>query len=326
MHAKPRIILAGGSGFLGTRLAAHLAARDYEIVVLSRTPRAGNGRSRGVGWDGKSLGDWASVLDGAVAVVNLAGHSVNCRYTARNRRLIMDSRVDSTRVLGEAIARCRRPPRVWLNSSTATIYRHTRGPAWDEWGEIGATPEAKDAFSVEVATTWERVFNEAPTPAARKVALRTAMVLGSGDAANSVFRVLRRMTRLGFGGRMGHGRQFVSWIHEEDFCRAIEWLIGREDVTGAVNLAAPNPVTNAEMMRLCRRVCGAPMGVGTPATAWMLELGAFVLRTETELIIKSRRVVPGRLLAGGFQFTFERMEEALRDLERRMRGAPAPRF
>jgi hypothetical protein len=213
-------------------------------------------------------------------------------------------------VLGEAIARCASPPRVWLNSSTATIYRHTFGPAWDEAGEIGATPEAKDAFSVEVATAWEREFNAAPTPRTRKVALRSAMVLG--HARNSVFPVLRRMTRLGLGGRMGSGRQFVSWIHQEDFCRAVEFLLERDDLSGVVNLAAPNPLPNADMMRLFRELCGVPIGL--PATEWMLEVGAFLLHTETELIIKSRRVVPGRLLAAGFQFRFPEMRGAVADL------------
>jgi hypothetical protein len=249
-------------------------------------------------------------LEGADALVNLAGVSVDCRYTEKNRRLIMDSRIDSTRVLGEAMARCGQPPRVWMNSSTATIYKHTYGAAWDETGEIGATAEAKDAFSIEVATAWERVFNEAKTPHTRKVALRSAMVMGHGR--NSVFPVMRRMIRLGLGGQMGDGRQYMSWIHEVDFCRAIEWLIAHENVSGIVNLAAPKPVTNAEMMRTFREVCGMPFGL--PAAKWMLEIGAVLLRTETELIIKSRRVVPGRLLREGFQFRFSEVRGALEDL------------
>lgn len=308
-----RIVLAGGSGFLGRVLAEYLTARGAETVILTRAPRVGT-KVREVAWDGKTVGDWLKEIDGAAAVINLAGRSVDCRYHARNRRLILDSRIDSTRVLGEAVACCAKPPRAWLNSSTATIYKHTFGPAWDESGEIGGTREAKDEFSVEVAVAWERVLDEARTPATRKVALRSAMVLGAGG--NSVLPVMRRLVRFGLGGRMGDGRQFMSWIHEEDFCRAVEWILEHENLHGPVNLAAPHPLTNAELMRTVGRVCGfGPCGL--PAAEWMLEVGAFVLRTETELLLKSRRVVPGKLLADGFAFRFPEMATALRELEGR---------
>jgi len=319
----PRLILAGGSGFLGRVLADYFATRDWEVVVVTRRSQLNSGIVRQIGWNGRSAGDWTRELEGADAVINVAGRSVDCRYHARNRREIMASRIEPTRALGQAIARCSDPPRVWLNASTATIYRHTFGPAWDETGEVGATPEAKDAFSVEVAMAWEREFfagcgddgtgTSGRMPEAcrtRCVALRSAMVLGHGR--NSVFPVLRRLTRLGLGGSMGGGRQFVSWIHHEDFCRAIEFLIGRDDLSGRVNLAAPNPLPNAEMMRIFRELCGAPFGL--PATWWMLEIGAFLLRTETELIIKSRRVAPGRLIKAGFQFRFPELRGALTDL------------
>ena len=308
--SSERIVIAGGSGFLGHVLADYLTARGREVVVLTRQPRERADAVREVGWDGRTIGDWARELEGAEAIINLAGRSVDCRYHARNRREIMQSRLEPTRVLGEAIANCAAPTRVWLNSSTATIYRHTLGPAWDEAGEIAATPAAKDAFSVEVATAWEREFSAARPLHARKIALRSAMVLG--QARNSVFPVLRRMTRLGLGGRMGSGRQYVSWIHHEDFCRAVEFILERDDLSGVVNLAAPQPLPNAEMMRLFRELCGVPFGL--PATPWMLEIGAFLLRTETELIIKSRRVVPGRLLAAGFQFRFPELRGAVVDL------------
>ena len=191
--------------------------------------------------------------------------------------------MDSTRVLAQAIGRCAEPPPVWLNASTATIYRHTFGDPWDESGETGATAEAKDRFSIEVALAWERALNETATPSTRKVAMRMAMVLGFGK--NSVFPMLRRLARFGLGGKMASGRQFVSWIHEADYCRAVDWLISHTDLEGPVNLAAPNPVPNREMMGTLRQVCGARFGL--PATKWMLEVGAFLLRTETELIIKS---------------------------------------
>jgi uncharacterized protein (TIGR01777 family) len=199
---------------------------------------------------------------------------------------------------------------VWLNSSTATIYKHTFGAAWDESGEIGGCAEAKDIFSVEIATEWERVFSEAKTPRTRKVTLRSAMVLG--HARNSVLPNMLRLVRLGLGGSMAGGRQYVSWIHNEDFCRAIEWVIDHEAVLGIVNLAAPNPLPNTDFMRTLREICGVPLGL--PAARWMLEVGAFFMRTETELIIKSRRVVPGRLLAEGFKFCFPELRAAVEDL------------
>lgn len=307
---KPRLILAGGSGFLGQLLAQHFSALDWEVVVLTRSPKPRNDGLREVAWDGETLGDWAREVDGAEAVVNLAGKSVDCRSTAANRKVLVASRTLPTRAMGEAIARSAKPPCVWLNASSATLYKHTFGSAHEESGETGTTAEAKDAFSIEIIRAWEQALNEALTPRTRKVALRTAMVLGHGR--NSVFPMLRRLTRLGLGGRMGSGRQFVSWIHAMDFCRAIEWLLAHEEIAGPVNVAAPNPLTNGEMMRTFRELCGVPIGL--PATEWMLEIGAFFMRTETELIIKSRRVVPRRLLAGGFEFRFPEFRAAVSDL------------
>jgi uncharacterized protein (TIGR01777 family) len=306
-----KIILAGGSGFLGRVLCGHFQQSGHEIVVLTRTPKASTNGVREIRWNARAIGDWIRELEGAAAVINLVGRSVNCRYTERNRRVILESRIDATRVIGEAIAKCAAPPPVWLNASTATIYQHTFGPAWDESGQIESDPEAKDEFSIEVATRWERTFNEVSTPHTRKVAMRAAMVLGGGG--NSVFPILRRLTHLGLGGKMGNGKQFVSWIHQLDFCRAVEWLLIHGELVGPVNLAAPNPVTNAEMMKIFREVFAVPIGL--PATKWMLEIGTFLLRTETELVIKSRRVVPGRLLASGFQFKFPYLRQAVEDLK-----------
>jgi len=305
-----RIILAGGSGFLGRALAAHFLEAQWEVVILTRAPHQNGDPVRQVIWDGRELGSWQQEFEGADVVVNLAGKSVDCRYNARNRKEILESRIYSTRVLGEAIGRCRQPPRIWLNASTATLYRHTYGGAWDEKGKTEPAAEAQDAFSVEVGTAWERTLEEAQTPHTRKIAMRMAMVLGMGD--NSVFPVLRRLVRLGLGGRMGDGRQFVSWIHESDYCRAVEWLITHGEIHGPVNLTAPTPLSNAEMMSILRRVCGVPFGL--PATNWMLEVGAFILRTETELIIKSRRVIPRKLLESGFEFRFPTIREAFEDL------------
>ncbi len=314
MKPKPRIVIAGGTGFLGKVLAAYFIEKNFEVIVLTRNPELAIPHCTMLRWDGRTLGEWTTALEHADALINLAGRTVNCRYHARNRQQMMDSRVESTRVLGEAIARCKNPPAVWLNSSTATIYKHSLDKPMDEaTGVIGSTPTAKDAFSVEIATAWERTFNEANTLRTRKVALRTAMVFDA--LPETVFRVLRNLARRGLGGRMGSGKQYVSWIHRNDFCRAIEFIINQKTISGIVNIAAPNPIPNHEMMRHFREIVGVPIGL--PAPEWMLELGAFFLRTETELIIKSRRVVPGRLLDAGFKFEFKQMRGALEEIEGR---------
>ena len=318
MSQRNRILLAGGTGFLGKILRRHFAESGLETVVLTRTPSVANE----VHWDGRSLGSWAEQLEGALALINLAGKSVNCRYHARNRKLIIDSRVESTRVLGQAVAKCKSPPSLWLNSSTATIYRHSVDRDQDENSrDFAPTPEAKDAFSVSVATAWEDAFAAAAAPQTRKIALRTSMVLGTEP--DTVFRVLHKLTALGLGGRMASGRQYVSWIHEQDFCRAIEWLIGQNSLSGPVNITAPGPIPNAAMMRVLRGACSK--SIGLPATAWMLEIGAFMMRTETELILKSRRVVPRRLLDSGFTFLFPRFEDAVSDLMLKLGNSAIPK-
>jgi len=315
-----RVVLAGGSGLLGRMLAEYLGAKGYNIVVLSRSPKSflvakSTVTVRNVQWDGCSVGDWAKEIDGAVAVINLTGRSVNCRYNAKNQREILESRVLSTKAVGDAIGRCTSPPPIWLNASTATIYKHSIDKPMDENAEMAATTDAKDEFSVEVAMAWEKAFFDAFTPKTRKVALRISMVLV--DEPRSVFPVLRGLVRRGLGGALAGGKQYVSWIHHEDFCRAIGWVIEHNEVSGGINVAAPNPIANRDMMRTLRRVCGVPFGL--PATGWMMEIGAFFMRTETELMLKSRRVVPGRLLRDGFEFKYPRFEQAADELEQRMR-------
>lgn len=315
-----KLVLPGGSGQVGTMLARAFQAEGHEVVVLSRRPVAAPWRV--VAWDGRTVGEWAGELEGADAVVNLAGRSVNCRYGPANRRAILDSRVDSTRAVGEAIARAARPPRVWLQASTATIYAHRFDAPNDEAGGIlgGSEPGVPDTwrFSIEVATAWERVAEEAATPRTRQVLMRSAMTM-SPDRGG-IFDTLLGLVRRGLGGRSGDGHQYVSWIHERDFLRAVSWLLDHEEVSGVVNLAAPNPLPNADFMRALRRAWGIRLGL--PAAEWMLAVGAVFLRTETELILKSRRVVPGRLLGAGFSFDFPTWPEAARDLCRRWRLGP----
>ncbi|MBX9579333.1 MAG: TIGR01777 family oxidoreductase [Gemmataceae bacterium] len=314
-------IIPGGSGQVGAVLARHFAAAGHEVVVLSRSPAPAPWKV--VGWDGETVGPWATELDGADVVVNLAGRSVNCRYTAANRRAILDSRVNSTRTVGAAIARAARPPRAWLQASTATIYAHTFDRDNDEATGVlgGSEPNAPDTwrFSIDVATAWEKALAEADTPHTRKVALRSAMTMSPGRGG--VFDVLLGLVRRGLGGRAGGGRQFVSWVHDRDFCRAVDWLIDHDDVSGPVNVSSPHPLPNADFMRELRRAWGVRSGL--PAARWMVEVGTWALRTESELVLKSRRVVPGRLLAGGFAFLFPTWPEAARDLCARWRAASA---
>jgi hypothetical protein len=305
-----KVILPGGRGHVGTLLARAFHARGDEVVVLSREPIAAPWKV--VPWDGVSAGAWTSEFDGADVVINLAGRSVNCRYGARNRRLIMDSRMDSTRAVGEAVAHS--APRVWLQMSTATIYAHRYDAANDEESGVigGEEPDLPDTwrFSVNVAKAWEWTALEALTPCTRKVLLRSAIVMSPGKGGP--FHLLHTLVRSGLGGRAGDGRQYVSWIHGADFLAAVDWLITHEEIEGPVNLASPHPLPNAEFMRALRRAEGMPFGL--PTTKGMLEIGAFLLRTESELILKSRRVVPGRLLDGGFHFQFPDWPDAAREL------------
>src|SRR3989449_9637994 len=252
---RNHIVVAGGSGFIGRLLTDRLVSGNNDVIVLTRSPGPVPQSIRQIGWDGRTLGEWARELDGASALINLAGRSVNCRYNDRNKREILESRVDSTRVLGEAIARCSKPPPVWLNASTATIYKHTFDRQMDEaTGEIGATPEAKDAFSIEVARACEEAFFDASTPATRKIALRTAMVFAASKGG--VYQVLRGLTRWGLGGAIAGGRQYISWIHEADFCRAVEWLIDQDDFSGPGNLVSAHQVYQLDMMRILRPELG----------------------------------------------------------------------
>jgi uncharacterized protein len=293
------------------------------VTVLSRKPC--NQPWPIVVWDGATPGEWAQIVDGSDVVINLAGRNVNCRYTPTNKASILESRLRSTRVIGEAISSSKHPPRVWLQASTATIYSHRYDAPNDEASGVigGSEPNVPRSwkFSIDVARAWELELLKADIPQTRKVALRSAMTMSPG--AGGIFDTLLQLVRRGLGGRAGDGRQFVSWIHYEDFVRAIEWLINRDDVEGAVNICAPNPMPNADFMRVLREAWG--VSVGLPSSAWMLKVGAALMRTETELILKSRRVVPARLLQSGFLFHYPLWPDAARDLcnqARRDEGFP----
>lgn len=313
-----KIVIPGGTGQIGQMLARHFHTQGHSVTVLSR--RQHQAPWSVVGWDGVTSGSWVAELERSDVCINLAGRSVNCRYNDVNRRAILNSRVQSTKILNEVIASLEHPPMVWLNASTATIYRHSLDRPMDEaTGELGGNePDAPDTwnFSIEVAKAWEEAFFSTPTTRTRKVALRSAMTFSSDPGG--VFDVFLGLVRHGLGGTISSGNQFVSWIHEVDFIRAIELLIATPDFIGVVNLASPHPLPNRDFLRAIREAWGTRIGL--PTTTWMIEIGTFLMRTESELILKSRRVVPGRLLAAGFQFSFPYWPAAARDLVSRWRG------
>ncbi|HXW92181.1 MAG TPA: TIGR01777 family oxidoreductase [Terriglobales bacterium] len=313
-----RIVLPGGSGQIGTLLSRHFHAHGHDVVTLTR--KAAPVPWRVVEWDGESLGHWVSELENSDVVINLAGKGVNCRYTAANREAIKESRMQTTRLLGKAIGKTLHPRRLWMNASTATIYRHSYDRPMDEQtGEIGGNESdapSKWKFSIDVATSWEAAFFEAVTPNTRKVALRSAMIM-SPDR-HGVFDTLLRLVRFGLGGTTANGRQFISWIHDADFISSIEYLIALDELSGTVNLASPNPVPNREFMRALRQAWGTRIGL--PAAGWMLEIATVFLRTETELVLKSRRVIPRRLLESGFRFQFPDWHPAAQNLVARWRA------
>jgi uncharacterized protein (TIGR01777 family) len=317
-----KVVIPGGTGQLGTILRRALSAAGHDVVVLTRRPvRAGE-----IGWDGVTLGRWAEAVNGSDLVVNLAGRSVSCRYSPVTLQAMMDSRVQSARVVGEAIAAASRPPRAWLQMSTATIYAHRFDAPNDEaTGTIGGAEAGVPRYweySVRIARRWEQELDRARTPQTRRVALRSAIVM-SPDRGGA-FDVLLWLARLGLGGPVAGGEQYVSWIHDQDFVRAIEFLAGREDLAGPVNLAAPLPLPQRAFMRALRGAWGTPAGL--PASRWMAELGAIALRSDTELLLKSRRVVPGRLLDAGFGFRYGTWPDAAADLVRRVRAERAMRL
>ena len=312
-----KVVIPGGTGQVGTTLAGSVLADGHEVVVLSRSPARSDLRTEK--WDGKTLGAWATEIDGSDVVINLAGRSVNCRYNEKNRGQMMDSRVDSTRVVGEAVAAAKNPPKVWLQASTATIYAHRFDAANDDvTGIIGGNEDnAPDTwkYSIDVASAWEKAANEADTPRTRKVLMRSAMTMG--PERGGIFDVMLGLVRKGLGGTAASGRQYISWIHDRDFIRSVYWLIDHDELSGPINISSPDPLPNKEFMRIFRKTAG--ISIGLPAMEWQLAIGAYFMNTETELILKSRRVVPKLLIDSGFEFEFPHWEQACRDLYERWR-------
>ena len=300
---KNKLIIAAGTGFLGNVLIQHFKNKFEEIIVLTRGKSERKENVKYVNWDAKSFSGWEAALESANVIINLAGKSVDCRYTEKNKAEILASRIDSTKILNEAILQCKNPPKHFINSSTATIYRHSEDKEMDEYtGEIG------NDFSMNVAKSWEKTFYEIETPKTMKTAIRTSIVLGKDGGA---FVPLKKLTQLGFGGKNGNGKQFISWIHEKDFARAVEFIIEKE-LSGSINVVSPKPIRNEVFMKKLQQAIGIPFGL--PISKSMLEIGAKIIKTETELVLKSRNVIPKRLTENGFEFEFGDLEKTFKNL------------
>ncbi|HCM34093.1 MULTISPECIES: TIGR01777 family oxidoreductase [Chryseobacterium] len=295
-----KIIIAGGTGFLGENLEKYFTEKGSQVYILSRRPN----RENEIYWDAKTIGEWKNILEQADVLINLTGKSVDCRYHEKNKKEIYTSRIESTKVLQEAVNLGTAKPKVWLNASSATIYVHSEKHLnTEDDGIIG------DDFSMNICKSWEQEFFKIKNEETRKVALRTSIVLGNNGGA---FPKLRMITKLGLGGKQGRGNQMVSWIHIEDFCRVVEWIIQNENMSGVVNITAPNPISNEEMMKKLRKQTNIPFGMNAPV--WQLELASIFLKTETELLLKSRNVYPENLMKSGFQFLYPTFEEVVAEL------------
>ena len=298
-----KMIIAGGTGFLGNVLIKHFKDKYDEIIILTRLRKKRINNIHFITWDAKTLSGWESCLENADVLINLTGKSVDCRYTEANKKLIHSSRIESTKILNEAVKKCIYPPKVWLNSSTATIYRYSTDKQMDEYtGEIG------DDFSMNIAKAWEKEFFSCKISLTRKVALRTSIVLGKGGGA---FIPLKSLTKIGFGGKQGNGNQFVSWIHENDFAHAVEFIINNK-IENVINVVSPNPIRNKEFMKIIRKALKIPIGI--PINKTMLEIGSRIIKTETELVLKSRNVIPKKLIELGFTFKYARLEKAISEI------------
>jgi len=298
-----KLVIVAGTGFLGQVLVDHFKNKFDEIVILTRGNAKTVDRIKYVNWNARTFSGWENELENAAVLINLAGKSVDCRYTEKNKKEILLSRIESTKILNKAVLKCQNPPKHWLNSSTSTIYRFSLDKQMDEIdGEIG------NDFSINVALSWEKAFFKTETPITMKTALRTSIVLGKDGGA---FIPLKTLAKIGFGGKQGKGNQFISWIHQEDFANAIDFIIEKQ-ITGIINVVSPEPIRNTDFMQKLRKAIGFPFGM--PLNTFLLEIGSFLIRTQPELVLKSRNVIPKRLLENGFQFKFGDIDEAFKDL------------
>ncbi|NOQ73191.1 MAG: TIGR01777 family protein [Crocinitomix sp.] len=297
------ILIAGGSGFLGRSLETYFQAAGCQVHLLTRSPKAKNE----IYWNAKNLGDWVAEVEWADVLINMTGKSVDCRYTEKNKLEILSSRIDSTQVLALAVQKTENPPTVWLNAASATIYVHSETQQMTEDdGIIG------DDFSMNVCKKWETEFFKHDLLSTRRVALRATIVMGKDGGA---YPKLRQIAKLFFGGKQASGNQFISWIHIVDFCAAVHFIIDHPEFVGPVNVAGPKPMRNKDFMTVLRKTVNRPFGLGQPK--WLLELGARMIGTESELLLKSRNVIPERLLEKGFKFQFETVEECLGNLAKK---------
>lgn len=298
------MVIAGGSGFIGMHLAQFFTTKGYQVIILTRQPEHHDNGITFKNWDGQHPGEWVSALEGAETLINLSGKSVDCRYTEKNKAEILNSRVLPTRVLSQAIATLKHPPQLWINASTATIYKHSLHKAMTESdGDIG------NDFSMGVAQAWEKEFFTLYTPKTRKVATRVSLVLGANDG---VYPVLKKLAQFGLGGYHGTGQQKFAWIHIQDLLHIFDFIVQNDTVTGPINCTSPHTITNREFMTALRSSLHIPFGIPTPTP--LLNIGAFFLRTEPELILKSRYVYPEKLLQYGFEFQHGDLNRALTSL------------
>jgi uncharacterized protein (TIGR01777 family) len=309
-----RIVIAGGSGFLGLSMSEHFSSEDAAVTILSRSKPKRMGRCSHHSWDGRSLGDWVGVLDGADAIINLAGRTVNCIKTPDHQDEILRSRVESTLVLGKAMRCLKSPPPVWVQMSTAHIYGDPPSTPCDEESPLGI------GFAPTIGRAWESAFAESKLPDQRGILMRTSFVVGRDrGSGGGALAALRLLARLGLGGKVGNGTQGMSWIHENDLNALFAKAVADDSMTGTYIASAPNPVSQLDFMRTLRKVIGVPIGL--PAFEWMVRLGApLVFRTDPELALYGRYVVSKRLAEEGFRFQFPDLESALKDLHDKNHG------
>jgi uncharacterized protein (TIGR01777 family) len=298
-----KLIIAAGTGFLGQILINHFHTHFDQIVIFTRGKSKEENGIKYVNWDARKLSGWETELEKATVLINLAGKSVDCRYTKANKKEILLSRIESTKILNKAVLQCKNPPKHWLNSSTSTIYRFSLDKQMSE--ENG---EISNDFSMNVAQSWEKAFFKYDTPKTLKTAMRTSIVLGKKGGA---FIPLKTLANTGLGGKQGKGNQYISWIHENDFAKSIEFIV-QQKMTGVINIVSPTPITNADFMKKLQKAVGQFIGI--PMPIFLLKIGSFIIRTETELVLKSRNVIPKKLIENGFKFEFSNIDNAFKNL------------